>query len=412
MAEYLFIGLSEQGDRCASVVLNDVGHIVRPLAAGTLDEAAADADGRRVIALVPGAEVVMTQIALPAANQSRLRQMLPFSLEEVFAEDVDKLLFAAGPRLPSGEVRVSVVSHEQMRAWLDRLGAAGLTPQAVYSDADGVPDTPSTLSLVLEQSRIYGRRPGQAAFVLDGLTPVQAYDLLRSQSEEHADLDYVDVYLAADEQDDFDADLAEVQQRVSDLNRIVLADGVLAKLAANLLAERGTNLLQGPYAAKSNLRALLRPWRAAAILLAAFVGVQLAGQVVSYFRLHHEDAVLSSMLESTCRRQFSTSSLDACRAAARRALSQAGLEASAGAKESFLSTLAAMAEKRDAKTRIEALSYRNNIMDLQVVVPTIPSLDTFANKMGETQRFKVSIQSATPGDKGVEGRIQITGARP
>jgi hypothetical protein len=32
--------------------------------------------------------------------------------------------------------------------------------------------------------------------------------------------------------------------------------------------------------------------------------------------------------------------------------------------------------------------------------------------MGETQRFKVSIQSATPGDKGVEGRIQITGARP
>lgn len=411
MTEYLFIRLPEHGDQYPSTVLNDEGHIVRRPVSGTIDDAAADADGRRVIALVPGAEVVMTQIALPALNQSRLRQMLPFSLEEAFAEDVDKLLFAPGPRLASGEVRVSVVAHAQMRRWLETLEAAGLTAQAVYSDADGVPDTPSTLSLVLDRSRIYGRRPGQAAFVLDGLSPVQAHELLQSQSEERADLDYVDVYMAAEEEPALDTDLAELQQRVSKLNRTVVADGVLAQLAANLLAQRGTNLLQGPYAPKSNMRILLRPWRAAAVLLAVLVGVQLAGQVASYFQLHHEDAVLTDMLDATCRQQFSMSSLDACQSAARRALSQAGLEASAGAQESFLSTLAAMAENRDPKTRIEALSYRNSVMDLQVMVPTIPSLDTFAHKMGDTQRFKVSIQSATPSDKGVEGRIQIAGAK-
>ena len=80
--------------------------------------------------------------------------------------------------------------------------------------------------------------------------------------------------------------------------------------------------------------------------------------------------------------------------------------------QSFLSTLAAMAEKRDPKTRIKALSYRNNIMDLQVIAPSISSLDTFSRKMIATQRFKASIQSATPGDAGVEGHIQVTGANP
>ena len=412
MAEYLFIQLLEHGDPCTSIVLNEDGHIVRPVKSGTIADAAADAEGRRVIALVPGAEVVMTQVALPALNQSRLRQMLPFSLEEAFAEDVDKLLFAAGPRLASGEVRVSVAAHAQMQSWLDLLGEGGLTPSAVYSDADGVPDTPSTLSLILDGSRIYARRAGQAAVVLEDLSPGQAYELLASRSEDRADLAYVDVYVAADEEHAFDADLNALQQRVDGLKRTVLADGVLARLAANLLAQRGTNLLQGPYAPKSNVRALLKPWHTAAALLLVFVAVQLAGRVATYFTLHHEEALLTQMLNTACRQQFSTSSLSTCRSTVGQTLRQAGLEASAGAKQSFLSTLAAMAEKRDPKTRIKALSYRNNIMDLQVIAPSISSLDTFSRKMIATQRFKASIQSATPGDAGVEGHIQVTGANP
>lgn len=412
MAEHLFLRLDDDGGACTSVVLDDQGYIVRPEVEGMLADAASAAAGRRVVVLVPGTDVILTQVALPAQSQTRLRQMLPYSLEEAFAEDVERLHFAAGARLESGEVRVSVVSRERMDAWLELLAGAGVSAQAVYADGDGVADVPSTLNLVLDSDRVYGRRAGRPAFVMDGLGVNELYSLLESQSEDRSDLGYVNVYMATGEEARYRDELDALQARVESVNRRLLADGVLAHLAANLLSRRGTNLLQGPYAPKSNVGAMLKPWSAAAALLVALVAVQLIGRSAEYFVLRHEDASLTELLETQCRSQWSTSSLSACETAVRQSLSRAGVAASSGAGESFLTTLAALAERRDPASRIEALSYRNEIMDLQVVAPDIPSLDDFARAMTDTERFDVRIQSATPGDAGVEGRIQITGAAP
>jgi general secretion pathway protein L len=412
MAEHFFVRLENDDGACTSVVLDDQGHIVRPAIEGTLADAADAAAGRRVVVLVPGPDVILTQVALPAQSQARLRQMLPYSLEEAFAEDVERLHFAAGARLESGEVRVSAVARERMDGWLDLLADSGLSAQALYADGDGVADVPSTLNLVLDSDRVYGRRAGRPAFVMDGLGVNELYSLLESQSEDRSDLAYVNVYMAAGDEARYQDELDALQARVEGLNRRLLADGVLAHLAANLLARRGTNLLQGPYAPKSNVGALLKPWSVAAALLIALVAVQLIGRGAEYFVLRHEDAGLTETVEMQCRSQLSTSSLSACETAVRQMLSQAGLAASSRGGESFLTTLAALAERRDPASRIEALSYRNEVMDLQVVAPDIPSLDDFARAMTQTERFDVRIQSATPGDAGVEGRIQITGAAP
>jgi hypothetical protein len=80
------------------------------------------------------------------------------------------------------------------------------------------------------------------------------------------------------------------------------------------------------------------------------------------------------------------------------------------AGESFLSTLATVAEFRPGDSLIDALSYRNSVMDLQLTAPSVPSLDTFAQQIADTDRFVARIQSANPSDAGVEGRIQVVGA--
>ena len=92
-------------------------------------------------------------------------------------------------------------------------------------------------------------------------------------------------------------------------------------------------------------------------------------------------------------------------------LAAAGQQASLG-QESFLTTLAAVADSTVADSHIEALSYRNRIMDLQLVVPSVPLLDQFAQGVASGERFEVRIQSANPGESGVEGRVQIAGAQP
>jgi hypothetical protein len=62
--------------------------------------------------------------------------------------------------------------------------------------------------------------------------------------------------------------------------------------------------------------------------------------------------------------------------------------------------------------RIDALSYRNRVMDLQLVAGSVDELDTFARNLEQTKRFSPKIESANQSDTGVEGRLQISEVRP
>jgi hypothetical protein len=83
-----------------------------------------------------------------------------------------------------------------------------------------------------------------------------------------------------------------------------------------------------------------------------------------------------------------------------------------GSNENFLSTLAAVAAARDADTRVDALSYRNQAMNLQIIVPNVPKLDEFSRELEQTRRFDVEIEAANQSDDGTEGRVRIVGAAP
>ena len=150
MAEQLFLRLRDDTDACSWVVVDGDGRLLQGQRSGVLGDVGAAAAGRRVVLLVPGLEVVTTKAVLPAASQGRLRQMLPYSLEDTFAEDVDDLAFAIGPKLAAGAFQVSVVARSKLDAWLARLAAADITAQAVYADSDGVPNTPSTLTVIID----------------------------------------------------------------------------------------------------------------------------------------------------------------------------------------------------------------------------------------------------------------------
>jgi hypothetical protein len=154
---------------------------------------------------------------------------------------------------------------------------------------------------------------------------------------------------------------------------------------------------------------LLRPWRVAASLLVGFLLLSLIAQFAEYLALRQEDRALTEVLTVNCEQSFSASQLASCEAAVRNRLSQSGMLQS-GAGNDFLTALSAVAESRGPSSRIDALSYRNNVMDLQLVVRDIPALDAFAQQMETGDRFDVIIQSANPGDAGVEGRVQVVGA--
>ena len=115
MREYLFIRLDHnpsveaawvrvsESSVKADSLLNE--KTLEP-AQGSLEQAALEAAGCRVIVLVPGVDVVLTSAVVPSRNRQRIMSAIPYMLEDQLAEDVDSLHFAIGRRLavlePSG----------------------------------------------------------------------------------------------------------------------------------------------------------------------------------------------------------------------------------------------------------------------------------------------------------------------
>jgi type II secretion system protein L len=407
LAETFFVRLSDTGTATWGA-FDSTGRLVGSLGRGSLQSAQQALAGRRCIAIVNAVDVLTADVALPAASQARLRQIVPFSLEESLAEDLDRMVFAIGARLPTGTTQVAAVAKARMDAWLGELRSAGIVPNAVHSEADGIPDIPATLVLMIEGERIAGRKPGQAPFVFEGLELDQVLALALARKPDEPELRHVRVFADAAGRARFGAELASLAGRFASADVKILNDGAFPHLAATLAQRAGTNLLQGAYATKSNWLAMLKPWRLAASLLAASVGLALVLQGAEYWQLKRADAVLGDGVASTCQRVVGESSTSACQ----REVSQRLGASASSATEDFLSTLAAIAVIRGPELRIDALSYRNRVMNLQLMAPSVPVLDEFSRGLEQTRRFDVEIEAQNPVDSGTEGRLRIVEANP
>ena len=265
MAETFFVRWSDGGTATWGA-FDPTGRLVGALGRGDLQSAQAALAGRRSAALVNAVDVLTAEASLPAASQSRLRRIAPFTLEEGLANDVDEMVFAIGSRLPSGATLVSAVAKDRMDAWLDELRAAGIAPTSLSSEADGIPDMPATLVLVIEGDRISGRKPGRAPFVFEGLDLAQVLPLVLARKPDEAELHHVRVFTDDAGHARFAEELAALGGRFASADVKILNDGVFPYLAATLAQRPGTNLLQGAYAPKSNWLALKavappRHWR-------------------------------------------------------------------------------------------------------------------------------------------------------
>ena len=407
MAETFFVRWSDAGT-AAWGAFDPTGRLVGALGRGDLQSAQAALAGRRSVALVNAVDVLTAEATLPAASQARLRQIAPFSLEELLANDVDEMVFAIGPKLPAGATLVAAAAKERMDAWLDELGAAGIVPNALASEADGIPDMPATLVLVIEGDRISGRKPGRAPFVFEGLDLAQVLPLVLTRKPDEAELHHVRVFTDAAGHERFAEELAVLGSRFASADVKILNEGVFPYLAATLAQRPGTNLLQGAYAPKSNWRAMLKPWRVAASLPGAAVAPGLLLQGAQLWQLSRVDAALDAALIPACQRVVGEASVSACQREVRQRLgSTAG-----PTTEDFLSTLAAVAAAHDASTRMDALNYRNRAMNLQLITQNTDAAVAFERKLEQSRRFAVELESTNPTDSGTEVRLRIVGVNP
>lgn len=416
MTETLVIRLTDAADDPAEwVVVDATGIQLDALQRGALSAATALAGGRRVVALVAGADVLRRQVDLPVRGAAKVLQALPFALEDTLAEDVEHLHFAAAARLSGELVPVAVVRREFMDAWLARLAEAGITPDALFAEADGLPDIPGTLAVLTEAGRLLMRAPGGDPVAGDLESLPALLELALSQADQAeagaGGLRHVLIYEAAPGAALVRETCEACRDRVESLEHRLLPEGGLPRLAAHVVNSPGVNLLQGPYGRRSGFAVHWPRWRLAASLAAGVLAAVLAANAAELYRLNRESASLDQAITQAFRYVFpDVRDLRDPRATLDSKLREMRQAGTSGGGTEFLAALGAVAaamSQAGGPTRLETLNYRAGIMELKLIAPNVEAIDGIRKAVADDPRLDAEIQSANPEGEQVEGRIRV-----
>ncbi|HSN72051.1 MAG TPA: type II secretion system protein GspL [Steroidobacteraceae bacterium] len=406
MADALVVRLlgPAAGPEAEWIVMDARGGRLGGVSRGTLAEAAANRGDHRVLGLVPGTDITLARPELPVRSGPRVAQAVPFALEEQLAGDVEDMHFAVGRRDERPGVPVAGVARDRMQAWQSQFAAAGLDLDGLYAETSAVPVIPGGVTLLVDRGQLFVRRADELPVVLDVQPLAEAIQLALATSEETRE--NVTVYLSQAEYDR-ERDLIEgLREVTASLQVKLLPDGALPLLASTALQDAAVNLLQGPYAPKRQFSVSLAPWRYAAMLAAAFFVVHLGVKGVEYWRLAREEARIDAEIAQV----FETAMPGVRQVEPRQQMQQRYFAMRGGGGGSgLLANLdplgAAIAETPQA--RLEALAYRNRVLDLRMLAPDVNALEKIRTRIAE-RGLNAEIQSASPReDNSTEGRLQI-----
>ena len=395
--------------------IDETGALATTKQRGPLSLAAAVARTARVIVLAPAAHILLAEPELPPGSGAKLARAAPFALEEQLTEDIDQLFFALGRRRANGRIPVAVVSRSLLQGWLAELGAAGIEPFALYADISLVPENPAQTVLWLERSRLTVRRPGALPFAVE-LTPVSEALAVSgvipdplAHAAEPSILESVVLYSSREDWLGVQHEIEGLAEQFESLKVQLFPDGPLPWLAHALPAADAVNLLQGEFARSTGYGERWRRWRVPALLAAGLLVTHAAGAALQIHRANRESAALDTQIAQVFAAIMPHERIEDPRRQIQSRLDRIR-RTGAGAQD-FLRTLQTLsgAVASMPKIQVDALSYREQALDLKLTAPSLAALSQLSQLLGG-QGLSTEIQSSTPVASGVEAHLQIRSA--
>jgi len=441
MPETLVIRLPEDATHAAECILVDGnGAPVAGAETTPLEQAASLSEGRRVVGLVPASHVLRTRADIPLRNKARIQQALPFALEEQLAADLDNQHFAFSARDEGGRIPVAVVARRRVSEWLEQLTAAGIKPDAIFSESDGITTVPSTVTVLVDGERIIIRDADGGTTVADPeslqailelmfdepadvVTPAEADPAAADEADEDAAADpaktdsdntpvNILVYCNESDYERFAVLWEMLRLRVESLDVKILPDGALPRMASHIVTAGGVNLLQGGFAPKRELPVQWRQWKLPGLLVLGLLALLVLQSGLNLWQLSSEendlDAAASQLLTSTFPDAGDANDPWA-ELRSRLGDTETVVEAAGpGFAEAVEALAAAFESTRDIT--LEGMSFRDGKLDLQLIAPSVERLDALRQGIVSSGKFSAEIQSANPDGDTIKGRIKISAA--
>lgn len=351
-----------------------------------------------VVVLVPGTEVLLTEVTLTARNRAQLLKAVPYAVEDLLLAPVENLHFAvATPH--EGRVGVAVVARDTLARWLDQLAAAGIAADVVLPDTLALPVEPATAALLLEAERATLRPATWSALacslaelpgVLAELAPLPALSVHDCRAAPRLALSTA---------------VAAYRERAGD---------ALAWLAAGL-GPAPLNLLDGAFASSRRRRNDgARWWRRAALLaagVAALAVFALAAQVWQLSRAVKRVAAAAREAVQAALPELDAGVFDRL-TPLQLVQSRLGRSdgAGAGGALAVLERIGPVLASSPSQVQLRALDYRNGVLELSLHAPDVNALDLVRERIGMLPGCKAELTAANPGADGIDGRVRVDAA--
>jgi general secretion pathway protein L len=384
---------------------------------GPLSLAAAIGRSARVIVIAPATQILLAEPELPPGSGIKLARAVPFALEEQLTEDIDQLVFALGKRRPGGGTPVAVVARDVLQGWMTDLADAGIEPVAIYPDMSLLPQNPGQTMLWYENGRLSVRRPGMLPFSVE-LTPVTEALIVAgvipdpltantlAAELEPVVLESAIFYVTREDWSRVQDEIEGLIDHFASLKIQLLQDGPLPWLGRDLAATDAVNLLQGEFARTADYGVRWRRWRTAGALAVALLLLHVAAQAFQFRQAKHETAALDEQIAQVFSTAMPAEEMRDPRRQMQNRLDR--IRHSGPGPQNFLHTLQTLsgAMTETPRTTIDALSYREDSLDVKISAPGLGEISQLSQLVGR-QGLTAEIQSSTPVAAGVEANLQV-----
>lgn len=368
---------------------------------GTLADAARLAPGRRIVLLIPGSEVLLTTVQVPAKSRAKAQAAIPWVLEDRLVAEVEDLQFALGESAGEGVWRVAVIARERLDARLAACREAGLEPAVVVPEPLALARSSEGAWTALEEpQRVTVRTGAEAGFACEP----ELVGLIATTLEPPERIERHRV-AGADPHDAWPESLDEAIGASG--NAIDHHDAMTAFDAGTAVG--ALNLLQGEYSRSERTGRSLRRWRVPAAMAAALLAVVLVEGVLGHLALGGREAALRGQIEQVFRDTFP----EVDRVVNPRAQMETRIaQLRGGAENGFADRLAQAGEILTAQdgASLTAVTWREGVLELELDVNGLQVLDAVQRGMQEAG-LQAEITGADSSGENVAGRIRLAAAQ-
>lgn len=390
-------------DRFDTAVLGADGQLLSHSLAAQREEIDSLAEGRKVVGLIPGSDVLLTSLRLPPMPAAKLRQGVAYALEDQLIEDLELQHFALGARVGEDQA-VAVIARPRLQKWLDRFSALGVAPRALHADAACIAAKPGDLLVWIDGDEARIVAPDGAA----DFSPIPVFEeTLRDRlATPGATSLGIWIYATPDDLERHAPLIERLREMGAPLQVHALQGGALPWLATHWSISRPINLLQAEYAPRATVNLEWLRWRWAAGLGALLLVAHLGTRELEWNRLQQiERDVDAQLLTQAGSIAPGIASADAAAVTLRRQLQR--LQAGASIDPRALRELEALALARGQVADVRVRSLKQQADGTVVVIGTGATevAEAFANALRSTgvPLQPIEIRST---DTGVEATLR------